>query len=167
MKAAGQNHANPQGQRVNDAQTLFALFFAILWGGILSVQGRWLAFHPAVNYGHIARRWILSITVLNVGPVVYFAVAYLCLQPGTDTFRLVVGAVLPAFAIFGFYRLWQSIVQAAPACFYKRSSEMPKGLQGGGDRTLEELHLEHQLGGWNLLSAVFYFGVAAVGLSLR
>jgi hypothetical protein len=93
---------------MNDAQTVFVLFFAILWGGILSVQGRWLAFHPAVRYPHIARRWVLSTIVLNAAPVVYFANAFLCLQPGVGTFRLVVGAVLPALAIFGFYRLWQS-----------------------------------------------------------
>jgi hypothetical protein len=159
---------------MNATQTVFVVFFAIFWGVIGSVQGRWLAFQPILLYGHIARRWILSFVVLNALPTAYFVVAFIHLRGGTNieqsdnltTARELIAAVLAAFAMFGFYRLWMSIVQSTPTTFYQSRAGQPSHLKDI-DPTIEDLRLHHKLGGWNLLSAVIYFALAGLGLCLH
>jgi hypothetical protein len=160
---------------VNTAQTVFALFFAIFWGAIASMQGRWLAFQPLLGYAHVRRRLAVSFAVLNVAPIVYFTAAFIHLKGARnidtgntpDAWIGLITAVMAAFAIFGFYRLWMAIVQSKPTAFYQREQEQPPELVAV-DPSIEKLLLEHQLGGWNLLSGVLiYFGIAGIGLCLR
>ena len=112
---------------LNSAQTVFALFFAISWGTAANAQPKWKAF----AWGQLRRpktvqRLVLSFVLLNILPVLFF-VAVLHLLGGPRwiisawTFESDVrmcAAVAPAFASFGFLRIWTSVVQFKPEWFY-------------------------------------------------
>jgi hypothetical protein len=158
------------------SQSIFVVFFAIFWGAIFNVQSRWRMFQPILRFRHIRRRLLLSILVVNVAPIVFFVWAFYSLKGGSsgvppaqwglsETFRVLLAGVLPAFAIFGFYRLWMGIAELLPQAFYESASQQRNDLKGI-DPTIEELHLDHPHKWWNLLFAVVYFIIAFVGLSI-
>jgi hypothetical protein len=95
---------------------MFVIFYAIFWGTIGNVQGPWKMFQwPLLHLPHVLARLVLSMPLLNVCPIVFFAVAFFLLRntptdaPSQWTFlatlRQTVAGVIPAFAIFGFYRV--------------------------------------------------------------
>ena len=158
-------------------QSIFVVFFAIFWGAVFNVQGRWRMFQPLVRYPHIRRRLALSILLGNVVPILFFAWIFFRLRdtPGTspadwsflETLGQIFAGVLPAFGIFGFYRLWMAIVEFSPGAFYESQAKKTPALKDI-DPTIEELHVDHQFEGWhNLIFAVLYFIVAGAGPCLR
>ncbi len=149
-------------------QEIFVVFFAIFWGAVFSVQSRWRMFQPLVRYPHVLRRLSLSILLGNVVPILFFVWIFFRLKdtPGETVFQILAG-VLPAFGIFGFYRLWMGIVEFAPRAFYESKAKQHLELKDI-DPTIEELHVGHRFKGWpNLIFAVVYFVVASVGPCLR
>jgi hypothetical protein len=114
---------------MNVPQQIFVVFYAILWGTAANAQPRWRAF----QWGQIFRdrftwkRILLSFFLLNVIPILFFIHMYWVLSkefwwfntPASwaGTVRLL-GAVVPGFAAFGFYRLWMATVQKWPTLFY-------------------------------------------------
>ena len=161
-------------ESLTTSQSIFVVFFAIFWGAIFNVQSRWRMFQPILRFRHIQLRLLLSIVVANVAPIVFFVWAFFCLKGGSSsfpsaewtlstTFRVLLAGVLPAFAIFGFYRLWMGIAELAPDAFYESKTQQRDDLKGI-DPTIEELHLDHPHKYWNLLFAACYFIIAFVGL---
>lgn len=159
------------------AQEIFVVFYAIFWGAVFSVQGRWRMFQPLAHYPHVRHRLVLSILLLDVVPIIFFAWIFFRLRGTPDispsdwsfceTLLQISAGVLPAFAIFAFYRLWMAIVAFAPRAFYESEAKQNPDLKGI-DPPIEELHIEHTFKGWpNLLFAVVYFVVASVGPCLR
>jgi len=66
---------------------------------------------------------MLSFSVLNVAPIVFFGYVMWVLSAintnsGEALSLLVVHGVVPAFAAFGFYRIWLGIVEIKPNWFY-------------------------------------------------
>jgi hypothetical protein len=128
---------------MNDAQTIFAVFYAIFWGGVFSVLSRWKPFNHGLIFNkdkkeieHISKRIRLSLLILNILPLIYFVGIFyilglkgnLCkLQKdcGIDVSAMVLSDVIPAFAILGFYRLFIGIVEYNPTKYYKYSYEIP------------------------------------------
>jgi len=154
-------------------QGIFVVFFAIFWGAVFSVQGRWMMFQPLLQFPHVRHRVVLSLFVVNVAPILFFAWTFFRLKDTVttspsawgcwETAGQISAGVLPAFAIFGFYRLWMGIVEFAPTFFYQTEGEQTPTLKCI-DPTIEKLHLDHCFKGWwNLLFAVIYFVVAIVG----
>ena len=154
-------------------QSVFVVFFAIFWGTVASVQGRWKMFHwPLIRYPHVALRLTLSFVVLNVCPILFFAFVFFLLRndpmtPSTsqwgwsETLRQVFASVVPAFAVFGFYRLWLSIVELCPSCFYQAAADQEENIKAI-EPTLECLHIDSQYWWWNLLFASLYLAVATI-----
>ncbi len=114
-------------------QIVFMAFYAIFWGATFNVQGRWKAFqYPLIHHWRISLRVILSITFLNILPILYF---YVILKETSldinaiHNFQLIKSCVflgiVPAFGIFGFYRIWLGIVEIVPDCFYFHSGNLP------------------------------------------
>jgi hypothetical protein len=62
-------------QQLNVAQTLFAVFFAIFWGTSSNAWPKWKPFNWPLVFSswRVARRVGLSVVLLNVAPVLYFA----------------------------------------------------------------------------------------------
>ena len=122
------------------AQQLFMLFFAIIWGTVGNVQPRWKAFHYSLFFDHTParRRFILSFFFFNVLPGLFFIFTFWALSTPKSylvldwrcfsksffpIFKLVLLGIIPAFSIFGFYRLWIAIIECAPNFFYSSSKE--------------------------------------------
>ena len=115
---------------IADNKVVFMLFYAIAWGIVANVQGRWKAFHwPLVHkVKHARRRVILSLISLNLLPFFFFAYVLLFLGqynrgvPGVPlhaVIELVVQAMLPSLGVFGFYRIWLGTIERFPQYFYE------------------------------------------------
>lgn len=159
------------------AQSIFVVFFAIFWGAVFNVQGRWKMFQAFCGASRTYRRVLLAFLMCNVLPVLYFAVATYWLRVTStthastwgfwETVQQVLAGVLPAFAIFGFYRLWIWAVQwLGPECFYQNKGHQPFTLKEI-EPTIEELGLNPPLKPLNGAFALLYFAIAATGLLLR
>jgi len=153
-------------------QWVFVVFFAIFWGAIASVQGRWKMFHwPLIAHCHVFCRVLLSIAVLNILPTLFFGLIFFVLRntPVTqssawsfgETLRQVIAGVAPAFAVFGFYRLWLAIVEFTPTTFYQNSVTQTAGL-ADVEPTIEFLKLCRTWRWWNLTFAILYLVLATV-----
>lgn len=155
-------------------QWVFVVFFAIFWGTVASVQGRWKLFHwPLIRYPHVAARLVLSVIVLNVMPVLFFTLIFFLLRrtPTShtaewnlcETLQQILAGVAPAFAIFGFYRLWVAVVEFSPTTFYqyeKDQSDLIKEVEPTIDFLGKNIYHEFWL--WNLVFALIYILVAAL-----
>ncbi|MBN1364989.1 MAG: hypothetical protein JW976_09320 [Syntrophaceae bacterium] len=153
-------------------QSIFILFYAIFWGSIASVQGRWKMFHwPLIKYPHVAARLALSTLMLNVLPIMFFALAFYMLRNTPvvaasqwnwcETLQQVFAGVVPAFAVFGFYRLWLAAVEFWPTLFYQRIKHQDEAIEKI-DPTIEELRIGSKYGRWNLPFALLYLFIATV-----
>jgi len=153
-------------------QSIFILFYAIFWGFIASVQGRWKMFHwPLIKYRHVANRLALSFFLLNILPVLFFAMAFFMLRntPANETsqwnwgetIKQVFTGVVPALAVFGFYRLWLAAVELWPTLFYQCKNQQGKAIKKI-EPTIEKLHINKKYGPWNLLFALLYLLIATV-----
>ncbi len=114
-------------------KTVFMLFYAIAWGIVANVQGRWKAFHwPAIHRVPKARnRVLLSFLILNVLPFFFFGYALFALTKSGQTTsqrplvaisELVIQSMLPALANFGFYRVWLGLIEWRPKVFYQTNA---------------------------------------------
>jgi hypothetical protein len=114
-------------EEANAAQTVFALFYAIMWGAIANVWPRWRAFDWALvrlPQERALPRCFLSLALLNLCPIIFFIFVLLWLkdyklqgcwlQIAWTLFVI----MLQPFAVIGFYWVWMSIVQRFPTLFY-------------------------------------------------
>jgi hypothetical protein len=150
-----------------DKQSIFALFFAIFWGGIMSVTPRWKMFQPVFTHIHIVARFLLSFFLLNVLPIVFFVYEFQKIRNICgDTWVELLASVFPALTIFVFYRLWMAAVEFCPTCFYQNAHA--RALESEAIRmvepSIESLNVNHGLGcRWNVVAAMIY---AVVGLGV-
>ena len=162
---------------MNVTQTIFTVFFAIFWGTAWGALPRWKAFQWPLVFAvkQVRHRLVLSILVLNVCPLAFFGLALWGLSgPNYDVIcwnlctvvKLILHGVVPAFATFGFYRLWLGIVELNPRLFYVRNrSELPQRYrQIRGEPTIHSLRLPGVTGPLNLLFAFVYIGVASAAV---
>jgi hypothetical protein len=151
-------------------QSIFVVFFAIFWGAIASVQGRWKMFHwPLIRYCHVAARIGLSVALLNILPLLFFAWIFFLLRntptttisqwSGSQTLLQILAGIAPAFAVFGFYRLWLAAVEFFPTAFYQRRKGQDRLIRKI-EPTLDTLNLRSEFAPWNLFFALMYLVVA-------
>lgn len=116
-------------------QQVFMVFFAIIWGAVANVQPRWKAFQWPLFRRHCpaTKRVLLSVVVLNILPLLLFAYVFWALKHDSaatwsncSVAHLVVHGILPAFPLFGCYRLWLAIVEAYPDAFYSSKGAVPQ-----------------------------------------
>lgn len=161
---------------MNDSQTVFTVFFAIFWGLVANVQPRWKAFQlPLVfNLHWPRRRAVLSVCLFNVLPLLFYGWTLYVLNQAhrvqanwtlVDFLGLILHAVVPAFAAFGFYRLWLGIVEIRPKYFYAETQAtlpqqyqrlIPQGI--AIEPSLDELSIrpDARTAGKNLFWAIVY-----------
>lgn len=117
---------------MNIAQQCFAILYAVFWAGVLGALSKWRAFDTGVGWTyrdeHARKRFRWSVFILNLIPLIWLMTVLHMLS--TETWQcwplrirfqqaiLLAFAVLPAFAIFGFYRFWLFIVVRDPEQFY-------------------------------------------------
>jgi len=104
--------------------------------------------------------------LLNALPIAYFAIVLgllysdaTVLSPGTilDWIRDALAGILPAFAVFGFYRIWFGIIESNPKQYYLTKEECAKypGVEGI-EPTIEELNIRHQWWRKNVIFGALY-----------
>lgn len=137
---------------LNVPQQAFTLFYAINWGTAANSQPRWKAFAwGAIGEDQASRRraW-LSVFLLNILPLIYFVVVLRVLDcpPWRDldqwsllTASRIFVSVLPAFAPFGFYRVWIGVVEKWREHFYR-----PLPIIGDDGKTEEPLEIWQEIG---------------------
>ena len=149
-------------------ESVFALFFAIFWGGVMNVSGRWRMFQPLVCDWRILNRFALSLVMMVLLPIFYFALQLRCVGAGPDASTSTLAtfaAVLPSLGVFIFYRSWMAIVEWRPHWFYWSREESPSDHRiMRVDPSMERLTLRHGFGYWWNAGAAIFYGVLAVGL---
>jgi hypothetical protein len=139
----------------NVAQQIFVLFFAIFWGTSSNAWPTRKPFNwPLCTYPPVFFRLLLSVALLNLVPIAYFAWMYHILSR-TDVG--VVLAILPAFSIFGFYRIWLAAAESGP--FYYPSKDARPG-ELTDDMEPVRLPLASK---WNLRNLLFGATYVVVG----
>jgi len=112
---------------MNATQQIFLVFFAIFWGTVANAWPKRKPFQwPLIKYGPVSRRLILSVTLLNAAPILYFS--WVLLRLSGHRFSVISG-ILPAFAIFGFYRIWLALAGSAAGWFYYSEAKLPPEIK--------------------------------------
>lgn len=159
---------------MNEIQQVYVIFFAIFWGVMASAQPRWKAFHWCyIHMPHVRNRLILSMAILNVLPILFFAGALWILRgpaqsasswtAGTVA-NIVLLGVVPAFSTFGFYRLWFGLVELSPDSFYQKDEQ---GRYITEDDSKAEVHITPIAGPKNEAFGFAYIAVGAAPLIFR
>lgn len=118
-----------QSSTINETQTVFMLFYAIVWGAIANVQPRWKAFQWPLflRDRRVAFRVVFSVLILTLCPFAFFGLTLASL--GSEQYHIsrwnlssaihvVVHGVVPGIANFGFYRLWLGVIELRHGWFY-------------------------------------------------
>ena len=114
---------------MNTMQSIFLIFFAIFWGTVCAAWPKWKPFHwTFVFYSRkVALRALWSFAFLNIAPLAYIVLAYFRLSAvrsdSVITIRHLMMSIVPAFAIFGIYRIWIGIIELVPSLFYYRDRD--------------------------------------------
>jgi len=149
------------------SQQLFVVFYAIFWGTAANAQPRWKAFHWPLLFRCAPASWrlLLSLCFLNVLPIAFFAWGLLRLA-GTGTavgVKDTLLGVVPAFAVFGFYRLWLGIAELGGTVFYRQTASTCPAFPVEIEPTIECLHIDPKIGGWwNVLYGLVYIVIGVV-----
>lgn len=159
---------------MNETQTVFALFFAIFWGAVANVQPRWKAYHwPYIRVREARNRLSLSILVLNILPISFFAFSLFALAgprvaqwTPTSTVLVVIFGVFPAFAIFGFNRLWLGIVESNVEAFYRKGKDGKYVTEDDYDSPIDPQPTPKASKG-NIISGVGYLAFALLLVVIR
>jgi hypothetical protein len=159
---------------MNDTQNVFVVFFAILWGTAANSQPRWKSFQFPLVFKSCQTtcRVILSIILLNILPILYFGWTLWMLsgnnlkitdwQPDTIAL-LLIHSVIPAFATFGFYRMWIGVVELNPTLYYfETSSNIPEKFKNIDEPTIESLKLNTGAGLRNIIYAFIYIIIGLI-----
>ena len=159
---------------MNEVQQVYVLFFAIFWGAMASAQPRWKAFHWCyIHVLHVRHRLMLSMMILNLFPILFFAGALWILRcPVQDASSWTVGTVarvvflgvLPAFSTFGFYRLWFGLVELWPDSFYQKNAE---GQYVTEDDSKAVVYVTPSAGPKNVIFGIAYILAGALPLIVR
>jgi len=134
---------------MNEAQTIFTIFFAISWGTVSNVLPRWKPFNFPLfcRLPQATKRACLAFVLFNLVPAFLFVVVMIWLRGPSIAAdgagwtwshgfsSLIWRAVLPGLLpLFGVYRLWMAIVESRPNTFYLRQgSDAPADLRWATD----------------------------------
>ena len=108
---------------LNIAQEIFSFFFAIFYGIMIETTG-WLhpfSTHEALKQGiksKASKRFIVSISLLNLIPLLYFVIvlnhlSFVAIQFPVDNlvgYLKILSVVLLTLSIFGFYRIYVGLM---------------------------------------------------------
>lgn len=109
---------------MNSAQTIFSLFYAILFGAIFTISDRWRPFTCSGETREGRKRVNLSILLLGVFPVLYFLFTFSSLSSitlkGILSLGIVIYLVVPLYA---FYISWVMIVSFNKSKYYSAQEQ--------------------------------------------
>jgi hypothetical protein len=132
---------------MNTLQTIFSLFYAVLYGAIFTISDRWRPFTFAgPNNPEGRKRVISSLMLLVLFPVFYFilcffSLSYTC-KVGFLKLLMTIYLVSPLFAV---YVLWAMLVSLKKDNFYSEQEQasppIAESLLWATDRPLSRIFL--------------------------
>jgi len=154
---------------MNQAQTIFALFFGLYFATVLGLTGRLEAFDTASMFMGRGRAWLrflVSVVLLIVLPVLYFVCVYHWLETRSCipiTFWNVLALLALSLCIFGFYRFfWGFLLLKFRNAFVFYGENLPRSLNERIDshpagKDVAQRVLPHLIPGgvWVLLTVAF------------
>ena len=111
---------------MNPSQTIFLLFYAVLYGAIFTISDKWKPFTYAGSDNPEGRKRVLSsVFFLVLLPVFYFilcvnSLSYIC-ERGSLKFLTPICLVSPLYA---FYVLWAMLVSSKKDIFYSHREQI-------------------------------------------
>jgi len=143
------------------SQQIFLVFYAIFWGYVTNAQPKWKAFHWPLLFRCAPASWrlLLSFFFLSVLPITFFTWALLRLTNTGSALGVkeTLLGVVPAAAIFGFYRLWLGIAELGRNAFYRQDTSTCPTIPAEIEPTVKSLHIDPAIGGWwNVLYGLLY-----------
>lgn len=137
---------------LNDAQQLFAFFFAIYFYMIIdrshAMYRSWDTYSAWIGKTHHVNRLLAGWLILIILPVTQFAVLFTFLGIFNVTFDATIHGVvsiilisISSFFTFGYFRLYEALIHGFPAVFF------PGGERQEGDPELRPQFLAHFLPG--------------------
>lgn len=152
---------------MNETQNIFVVFYAIFWGTAANAQPRWKAFQLLLTFQfkRVTYRVALSFLLLNVLPILYFGWTIWMLSGSHlavkswdigSIARLVLHSVVPAFATFGFYRMWIGVIELDPDFFYFATDQDVPERFSAVEPSVEFLKIRTGVGPRNILYALLY-----------
>jgi hypothetical protein len=141
---------------LNAAQQLFGIFFAITYGVTLPVSNRYRPFDTYAAWenwrGPDSKRLWLSITVLNLVPLIHFGIVTRWLGgvnialDGLSIFGVFMIA-LQCLSLFGYQRVFTSLLYRWPDCFYHGGLEELEDLEKKVNRSPQPHPYSHLVPG--------------------
>jgi hypothetical protein len=148
-------------------QTVFTLFFAIFWGTVANAWPRWRPFNWAFFFDRrVSLRVTWSMLMLNIAPILFFGYVFFHLggaKADIEHWRDIFTAVVPAFGVFGIYRIWIAGIEFCPRRFYYQNEiELQKHNRWmiGSEPTVSFLKLNGEMWWSNLLFGLLHVMVA-------
>jgi hypothetical protein len=89
------------------------LFYAFFWAAALNVTGRYQAFDtPSMWAGErrALRRFFVSLTILNILPILWLIFLYYRVIPNDEEFTSIVAAAVASLSTFGFHRILHAFI---------------------------------------------------------
>lgn len=152
-------------KEMNASQTIFSLFYAILYGAIFTISDRWRPFTFAGSNNPEGRKRVNSgILMLGLFPVAYFILCFFSLSHvcriGFFELLMTIYLVSPLYAI---YVLWVMLVSFQKDKFYskeeQRFSPIHESLFWIANRPPSNIYLYIFCGSLVLLPIIISFGI--------
>ncbi len=126
---------------INDAQTLFTLFFAIYFGMVIGrshdMYKPWDTYNAWKGKPHSIRRLITAWIILFIIPLIQFGILFSLLGSVFIPFDMTIGGIsnvvligFGSFFEFGYFRIYEAFLHSFPESFFSRE-ELPEWKESG------------------------------------
>ena len=145
-------------------------FYGLFWAEILATSARYKGFPTVTLWAEWkyrskrvkqVKRIIVSLSILNIFPIVWLYVLYACVVPKKSGILPVIMAALASLSIFGIIRLYHGVVASRETMkIFYTDQELKKWDIHGGD---EPHHIWAHLGPGLLYLACYPVAAIALG----
>lgn len=104
--------------RLDIAQQVFIIFYAVLYGAIFTISDRWRPFFASPNSSKSISRLKLSFVLLGVLPIIYFLFMFTQLSHFDKTGWWLIFIIFSVAPLYGIYNIWSWIVVSRKDKFF-------------------------------------------------
>jgi len=123
----------------------FVLFFAFFWAVAISLTGRYQPFDTASMWKNdqmAIRRFIVSIIILNILPILWFVIIYIIIPNDSNILTIIVAAI-SSLSAFGFHRILHAFVASDSEYSKYYTDKQIEEVRGRGEFTQDQSFPAH------------------------
>jgi hypothetical protein len=131
---------------MDTGQQALVLFYAFFWAAALSVTSRYQPFDTpsmSIGDGRAWRRFIISLIVLNVLPVIWFIFLYLAIIPNKTGWVPIVAAAIASLSVFGYHRILHAFIASERMYHWFYTVEQVRDVRDRGQFTQPQTFRAH------------------------